>query len=44
MLGAALEAGGAVYIGAHVLAFDDFPAEHWIHVRRTNPIAAWQPT
>ena len=21
-----------------MLAFDDFPAEHWIHLRTTNPI------
>jgi putative transposase len=21
-----------------LLAFDDFPAEHWIHLRTTNPI------
>ena len=21
-----------------LLAFDDFPAEHWVHIRTTNPI------
>jgi putative transposase len=23
---------------AALLAFDDFPAEHWVHLRTTNPI------
>ena len=31
---------GAKYPGAmeKLLAFYDFPAEHWIHIRTTNPI------
>ena len=24
-----------------LLAFYDFPAEHWIHLRTTNPIVIW---
>ena len=27
-----------------LLAFYDFPAEHWIHLRTTNPIVIWSPT
>ena len=24
-----------------LLAFYDFPAEHWVHLRTTNPIVIW---
>ena len=27
-----------------LLAFYDFPAEHWIHLRTTNPIVIWSPS
>jgi hypothetical protein len=26
-----------------LLAFYDFPAEHWVHLRTTNPIVIWSP-
>jgi len=26
-----------------LLAFYDFPSEHWIHLRTTNPIVIWRP-
>jgi transposase-like protein len=26
-----------------LLAFYDYPAEHWIHLRTTNPIESTQP-
>ena len=26
-----------------LLAFYDYPAEHWIHLRTTNPIVIWSP-
>ena len=26
-----------------LLAFYDFPAEHWVHLRTTNPIVIWGP-
>ena len=26
-----------------LLAFDDFPAEHWVHIRTTNPIESVVP-
>jgi transposase-like protein len=27
-----------------LLAFYDFPAEHWVHLRTTNPIVIWSPS
>ena len=27
-----------------LLAFYDYPAEHWVHLRTTNPIVIWSPT
>ena len=29
---------------ADLLAFHDFPAEHWKHIRTTNPIESTDPT
>ncbi len=26
-----------------LLAFYDYPAEHWVHLRTTNPIVIWSP-
>ncbi len=31
-------ARGLAHLSAELLAFYDFPAEHWIHIRTTNPI------
>ena len=34
---AAFEAGSGPDDGDELLAFYDFPAEHWVHLRTTNP-------